>query len=74
MRAMRAFVLPLLAALPPPAVALLARSRDGTLRGTFLTTPGDYRWLAGDAATGEAFLEQQQRFERIVRGLLDEAR
>ena len=34
------------------AVALFRRLDDGTLHGTFLTTTGDYRYLAGDTLDG----------------------
>jgi thiol-disulfide isomerase/thioredoxin len=36
-----------------PAIGLFASAADGTVQGTFLTTTGDYRYLAGDFAAGE---------------------
>jgi len=35
-----------------PAVGLFESAPDGTARGTFLTTTGDYRYLAGSSADG----------------------
>lgn len=36
-----------------PAVAVFKTQKDGTLMGTFLTTTGDYRYLAGQAMEGK---------------------
>jgi thiol-disulfide isomerase/thioredoxin len=39
-----------------PAVAILQRESDGTLSGTFLTTTGDYRYLAGQTQGEQMWL------------------